>query len=133
MTKKSRKKIIPDETHKPQYLAPHQFSSNTAPPAAISKQHKKSSAQWVQNCPATEHKTFRHLCKFCHEPIFHNISTATVIISATFVQMFPNSIFSHMYQSFGAINCFHIQTTMNTEVANSSLNIVVAPCILKIH
>jgi hypothetical protein len=44
MTKKSRKKN-PDEMHKPQYLAPHEFSSNTTPSAAGSKQHDKSPAQ----------------------------------------------------------------------------------------
>jgi len=48
--------------HKPQYLAPHQFSSNTAPSADASKQHEKSSSRWVLNCPTTEHKTFRYHC-----------------------------------------------------------------------
>jgi len=45
--------------HKTRYVAPHEFSSNTTPSAAVSKQHEKSSAQWVLNCPATDDKTFR--------------------------------------------------------------------------
>ena len=86
MTKESRKKkIIPDEMHKPQYLAPHEFTSNTASSAAVSKQHEKSSAQWVLNCPTTEDKTFRYHCQYFHETSFHNISTATAITSGTAV------------------------------------------------
>jgi len=61
------------------------------------------------------------IANFFRENSYHNFSAATVIISATFIKIFPNSIFSHMYQSFGAINCLHNRTITYKDPANSSV------------